>query len=90
MASEATPPMTTTTHRKRPVRPLTQAEWTQLGQDSTFHARKWQQDILQRLFAKHDVLFIAPTGSGKSGLLRLAIQAWPELLWIIVVPLKDL
>ncbi|KAL9936638.1 hypothetical protein V8E36_004706 [Tilletia maclaganii] len=82
--------MTTAARRTGPVRPLTEAEWTQLGQDSTFHARKWQQDILQRLFAKRDVLLIAPTGPGKSGLFRLAIQAWPELLWIIVVPLKDL
>jgi len=36
------------------------------------------------------VVLIAPTGAGKSGLFRLATLAWPCLLWVIVVPLKDL
>ncbi|KAL9938189.1 hypothetical protein V8E36_002812 [Tilletia maclaganii] len=72
------------------MRPLQDEEWQLVEAAFKYRIRAWQKDVIQRLFAGRDVMLIAPTGAGKSGLFRLATLAWPCLLWVIVVPLKDL
>ncbi|KAL9938461.1 hypothetical protein V8E36_003084 [Tilletia maclaganii] len=70
--------------------PLSEETWNQIQQSFGHTIRSWQKNGLQRFFRCRDLLLIAPTGAGKSMLFRILVVAWPELIWVVIVPLKDL
>ena len=72
------------------LQPLSEETWNQIQQSFGHTIRSWQKNGLQRFFRCRDLLLIAPTGAGKSMLFRILVVAWPELIWVVIVPLKDL
>ncbi|KAK0519998.1 hypothetical protein OC834_007190, partial [Tilletia horrida] len=74
------------------LHPLTDETWLQVEAAFGHTARAWQKNVLQATapVPQARALLFAPTAARKEGLFRLAVLAWPQLLWVIVVPLKDL
>ncbi|KAL9935182.1 hypothetical protein V8E36_006258 [Tilletia maclaganii] len=76
--------------RKRSRAALAAIDWAALAATLPHQPREWQRVVLNELQQIKDVLLVAPTGSGKGYLFSLVTRAWPEKLWIIIVPLKSL
>ncbi|KAL9937295.1 hypothetical protein V8E36_003704, partial [Tilletia maclaganii] len=87
-ASATTSASSDTQKRSRAALPA--IDWVVLAETLPHQPREWQRTVLNELQQIKDVLLVAPTGSGKGYLFSLVTRAWPEKLWIVIVPLKAL
>ncbi|KAE8212870.1 hypothetical protein CF327_g3517 [Tilletia walkeri] len=82
--------MTTTAGFLLPSSSPPALDWSTIDLKLKMTTRGWQRFFARLIQLGKDVMLVAPTGAGKGILILILMLAFPELQWIVLVPLKAL